>query len=792
MTVVVGNPVKHTDPTQTPVNLTVVVNDTNTTAIGSPPANTNALSLEGLPYSVVPGNITLNELDNTIGKTEVVIWSNPMTNAADSVNWTAVFANTLFGLNSTVLPAVIPNYPNDQIDNSHGGTNDFIAAFGKHLSDDGVPLSDVMTANGWNTALKMSVNKQKGAEAGLNLYPQGVNVFGNYALRFDMYLSLYQFASNNVPPDNAAGIAAREYLAFGVNHYGTNCNWRLDANPRPVNTGSGPTNSDGVWYAIDASSGAITPNDFDYFTSPAIPNTHQGVTSGVTFLDQLSAFASAETGIFKHPPFNAINPKGGGEPVNKWIDVSVEITAQTNVDLFMARQNILTSRNNALNAGLTSLTNAFYGTAGFNKNGAYVSGTPMLGYLDPNTSISDPVSAFAMVSNVRVVEMSPYIFVSPIAADTLLTNRTTAISYLVPQFSSLTFTSTILYASNPLTNKWFRGTGTAGSPAVGTTTFLVQSNSVAATNMNDSLTVTFNTGATATNYMCVASDAAGSVNSRVCSVEVVLGPTNKAFNAGSLNSLQVTGAGASALTAFQWYYNATSNSGPVSSWTKLVNSSASRIGGATSGTLFVTNVVDGDAGFYWCATTNANGGVIPQAAVVTITDPPTGASVAPSSISALWGSNVTFTVSTTGGTGPFTFRWRTNAVGAVLANNTKYAGAQTASLTVSNVTRTDAQTYIAGVTNAAGGTSASATLTVLVPSPTVSNIAVSGGNTTLSITSPNPFDTSSAFTLQSGGDVNGPYTNNTTGSFTGSTGGPFSITVPTGGATMFFRLLHAN
>ena len=786
VTVVVGNPVKHTDPTQTPTNLTVLINVTNSLAIG--PAGTNATSSEGYAFSVIPGNITINELDNTIGKSEVVIWSNPLTNAADSVNWTATFENMLFGSNCNVLPAVIPNYPNDQTDNSHGGTNDFIAAFGKSIADDGVPASDVMTANGWNTVLKVTVNKQKGVEAGLNLYPQGVQLFGNYALRFDMYLSLLGGASNNVPPDTSAGIAAREYVVFGVNHYGTNCNWCLDANPRAINTGSGPTNSDGVWFEIDASSGAITPADFDYFTSPAIPNTHQAVASGNGFRDQVSASATAETGIFKHPPFNAINPINGGEPVNKWVDVSVEITAQTNINLFIVRQLILSSSNSAFNG---SLTNTTYGNASTLKDGSYMSGTPMLGYNDPNNSIGDPASSFAMYSNVRVVEMSPYIFIAPIAAGTLLTNTTTAISYLVPQFGSLTFTSTVLYASNPLTNKWFRGTGIAGNPGKGVPTFLVQSNSVAATNFSDSLTVVFNTGANATNYLCVASDTAGSVTSRVCSVEVVLGPTNKAFNAGSLNSLQVTGAGASALTAFQWYYNAGSSN--FATATKLVNSSASRIGGATTGTLFVTNSVDGDAGFYWAAATNAVGGVIPQAAVVTVTDPPVGPSVTPASLTALWGSNVTFTVSTTGGTGPFTFHWRTNLVGAFLANNTKYSGAATASLTVSNVTRTDAQTYIGGVTNSAGGVSASATLTVLVPAPTVSSIAVSGGNTTLSITSSNPFDTASGMILQSSGVVWTGYTNNNLGVFTGPTGGPFSITVTNGGNdTMFYRLLHAN
>jgi hypothetical protein len=701
------------------------------------------------------------------------------------VNWTAVFANTVQGPNP-VLPVVIPNYPNDQIDNSHGGPNDFIAAFGKNIADDSVPPSDVMTANGWNTALKVSVNKQQGAEAGLNLYPHGVNLHGNYAIRFDMYLSLYRFATNN-GGDQTASIAGREYAAFGVNHYGTNCNWRLDSNPRPPNTGSGPTNSDGQWYAIDASSGAITPNDFDYFTSPAIPNSHQGVTSGTMFLDQVSAFASAETGIFKHPPFNAIFPLGGGEPVNEWVDVSVEITSQTNIDLLMARQVILSSRNSGFNG---ALTNTFYGPPDGrnNSNGAYISGTPMLGYLDPNAGISDPNTAFAMYSNVRAVEMSPWILAYPTAAGTLQTNDSTAINYIAAQFSSMTLTSTALYASNPLTNQWFRGTNAAvGTKAVGWPTFALQTNSVAATNMNDSLTVSFTDASTGTNYMCVFSDAAGSVTSRVVSVEVVLGAPSQTINLGTTPSLPVTFAGATAPTVFQWYFNTASNA-PFSSWTKLANS-VGHFGGVTNSTLFVTNILAGDAGFYWAATTNAVGGVIPQATALAVVSPPTLGGVTPLTTNVFWGQTVSLGV-TNNGTAPFTYQWKTNAVN--LTNNSHYAGATNNILTITNVTRADATTYSVLVTNAAGSITPAGTVTVSVPAPTVSSVSVSGGNATLSITSPNPFEKASGLTLQSAGVVTGPYTNNATGAFTGSTGGPFSITVPTGGDTMFFRLLHAN
>src|SRR5439155_7348649 len=180
-----------------------------------------------------------------------------LTNSTDSTNWTLVYASTAQG-DSPTLPTVIPNYDNSAT-NLPG---DYFAWFGKPVNDPAndfgalysinVPQSDTMLANNWSNALKVTVNKGgSGGEAGINLYPQvpgapwtGTNfmVFqGNYALRFDMYLSLYDFGSNN--PN--IGTPAREFAAFGINHSGTNANWRLDINPRADGTGARPINSDG-------------------------------------------------------------------------------------------------------------------------------------------------------------------------------------------------------------------------------------------------------------------------------------------------------------------------------------------------------------------------------------------------------------------------------------------------------------------------------------------------------------------------------------------------------------------
>ena len=749
ITAVVGNPVAHANLSAFPIDLTVVVTLTNNLASGA--ATTNLLSAESLPYTVGLATVSLTELDNAIGP-EVVLWSNPLTNAADSVNWTLTFAATNFGP-IPMLPAVFPNYVNA----SPGGpTNDFDVTFGRDISLDVVAPSRVMLASNWNNVLKMTVNKGSGfAQAGVNVYPQGQNFQGNYALRFNMYISLYQFALNNP----GIGSAAREFALFGVNHRGTNCNWRTAA-PVPANGGNSPTNSDGQWFAIGAGSGSITPADFDAFVPPVLPN------SGVT-ADKVSNTAASQNGVFKHPPFDAANVAsstvgnpGGGEAVDKWVDVSVEITRQTNINVFVNRSQVL--------AGFP-LTNAV----------SFTNGTIMLGYLDPVADQSDN-SAFAYFSNVRVVELSPYI-----VQQAGLTNSF-ARNLIVPQFASLSFTSSATYATAPMTNTWYRGTGAFNSASPGVPTAPLQTNTFNGTSMSDSLTRTFNSAVDGTNYMSVFSDAAGSVTSLVVAVEVVLGPTNKTYNAGVTSNLLVLAVGPVAPTAYQWYFNTVSN---LSTATKLANSA--HYAGVTTNSLFLTNIVAGDAGFYWAAVTNSAGGVVPQAAVLTVIVPPSAAVVTPTPQNNLWGSNTTFTVAAAG-TAPFTYQWKSNGVN--LANSSHYGGVTTSSLTISNITAGDSASYTVGVTNSAGGTLSSAgVLTEVTPAPTISSVSVSGGNLTVTFTSTNPYDTSSSFVLVSSSNVGAPLSTWTITPATFSGTNPtFQVVVPQTGDTMFYRLRHKD
>jgi hypothetical protein len=171
--------------------------------------------------------------------------------------------------------------------------------------------------------------------------------------------------------------------------------------------------------------------------------------------------------------------------------------------------------------------------------------------------------------------------------------------------------------------------------------------------------------------------------------------------------------------------------------------------------------------------------------VVQLVTAPSSATVSPSTLSALWGSNPTFTVSASGTT-PFTYQWKKGGV--------NIDGATNATLTITNVTSAAAGSYTVGVTNSAGGTVSSAgVLSVVVPAPTFlpGTMSFAGGNVVMHFSSTNPNDTATAFTLQSSPVVEGPYTN-TSATFTLLGDGTFEVSVPQGEGNMFYRLVHSN
>jgi hypothetical protein len=366
---------------------------TETVNVGNPVATgvyhgneTILVSLNGnAPVPVVAGSqgASLTLVDNA-DPPAPVLWSDPLTNAADSVNWTLTFANSNLNPTMTVPPIVIPNYPNYTASNPDpNAVDDFDVEFGYAVTNDAVGYSPAMILNGWTNALKMTVNKITGydsydtatgggASAGVNVYPAGLKFSGNYAFRFSMCLS-------------EGVLYTTEYNTFGINHYGTNCNWFAT----DVIAGNGTTNCDGIWYWIDADvDGSGAYNTFIQVSAPPLPNT------GWTMLQDVAGLTTPYTTYFQHPvPYNGYPSgapnNGDGNPANSWADVEVK----------------------QVNGVITMSINKFPILVYRNTNYA-TSGDIMLGYDDPYASVGNVATALVpgaavYYSNARVVQLTP-------------------------------------------------------------------------------------------------------------------------------------------------------------------------------------------------------------------------------------------------------------------------------------------------------------------------------------------------------------------------------------------------
>jgi hypothetical protein len=362
--------------------------------------NTNAL----LP--ILAGSASLTVVDNS-DPPAPVLWSDPLTSAADSVNWTLTFANSNLGP-TTVPPIVIPDYPNYTALNpdpnapgSGTGLDDFDVEFGYNVTNDNVGYSPAMLLHGWTNALKMTVNKITGydgfdpatgggASAGANVYPAGMKFSGNYAFRFSMNLS-------------EGTTYTTEYNSFGINHYGTNCNWFATDT-----TNNATTNQDGIWFWIDAdvdgTGGTTSYNSYTIVTGPPLPN------SGWNPVQSIAAFTTPYTTWFGHPPYNGypsgVPNDGFGAAANTWADVEVK---QVNGVITM-------SINKFPILVYTNVTNAN-------------SGDVMLGYDDPFASVGNVAGggvsgASVYYSNARVVQLTP-----PAISTTTLSGTTLTIAF---------------------------------------------------------------------------------------------------------------------------------------------------------------------------------------------------------------------------------------------------------------------------------------------------------------------------------------------------------------------------
>ncbi|HUG11306.1 MAG TPA: immunoglobulin domain-containing protein, partial [Opitutaceae bacterium] len=149
-------------------------------------------------------------------------------------------------------------------------------------------------------------------------------------------------------------------------------------------------------------------------------------------------------------------------------------------------------------------------------------------------------------------------------------------------------------------------------------------------------------------YRALATNSASTATSNSATLTVADGPvapsitthpSNAAVNAGQPASFTVVASGTAPL-GYQW------RKGVVD------------IAGATSATFNIATVTVGDAGSYTVVVSNASGSVTSNAATLSVNVPPAITSH-PTSLTAVLGSDVAFSV-TASGTNPLSFQWRLN------------------------------------------------------------------------------------------------------------------------------------
>ena len=162
---------------------------------------------------------------------------------------------------------------------------------------------------------------------------------------------------------------------------------------------------------------------------------------------------------------------------------------------------------------------------------------------------------------------------------------------------------------------------------------------------------------------------------------------------------QVVAAGAQPLS-YQWQHNGTN------------------INGATSSVLAINNFQTNDSGAYKVQVANSYGSIFSAAVTLTGIGGPPVVTVPPQNQNVICGDGASFQV-TVDGSGPFNYQWQ--------FGSTPIAGATQSSLSLVNVSTTNAGTYSVTATNAFGSVTTGAVLTVTVQPPSItSSLAASG------------------------------------------------------------------
>jgi GH25 family lysozyme M1 (1,4-beta-N-acetylmuramidase) len=252
--------------------------------------------------------------------------------------------------------------------NAPSGNFDFTAIFGYDYSAVTFPTSIPSaphSSGGTKKGLYLTVNKDATAEvAAVNLYSLSQNFVGNFALKFDMWISW------------AGSSGTTEHAMFGLNHSGN------------VTNRIGLPTSDGLFFAVDGDGGvnstSLTQRDFAVYQGagtgsiPILKTTGFGPAPllGQQFDNANSGFVA----LFPAKTFSFTTPNGSAGL--GW--VSGEVRQETNLITWVLNDVIV---------------------AQYTNGTGYTNGTILIGYSDNSLSIGG-LSNYVIFDNIRVETVS--------------------------------------------------------------------------------------------------------------------------------------------------------------------------------------------------------------------------------------------------------------------------------------------------------------------------------------------------------------------------------------------------
>jgi len=517
-----------------------------------------------------------------------VLYANPLTDPNDASNWAVRSANN--------------NMATNAIDNTIEFGYDLTANNGESGYNGLLPLPP----SGATSCLRVTVNKNIGNSAGVNLYPTNVTFSGDYAVRFAM----------NIAEGNNSATTTEGPL-FGINHTALDTNWWSGSALQSGwdATGTNETwTSDGVWYWICADGANASGS---YFEKSGLGGTNGN--TGWTTLG--TGYSTSFVNIFKNPaPYSTYNvtvPMPGlpansspynaailGNPyTNAWADVEIK-TVKNYVTLSINKSVIFTYTNNSV----------------------WTNGTLMLGYDDPYSSLGGADGA-AYFSNLKVVRLaSPLVMTQP--TNLIVGAGSNATFSVVASFDS---------SSTATNGQWTFN----GANIVGATNATYTIAAVAYANYG-TYAWTVNDG----NYTVTSTNATLRPPSFVITTNPV---ASLSVAAGTAASLSVAASTYSGVTNYQWQFNSANRTNVTS-----------RIYGFTAGPTnygsFRAIVNDG-----WNYVTSSVAVVTPPA--------PSIVSVLPATRAGVLGGSAAFTVTALSYSGVTNYQWLSNSVSLTGATN---------------------------------------------------------------------------------------------------------------------------